>query len=435
MGILRPPSRSFETLRAAGSAYDGSLAAGARHLLAMGNYGVAIYAKDGGSPIVQCDLRGWFPNAPAGVEAFDPRALYDQHEQRWIVLALAKVGPIPPASSWLLLSVSRTADPLGEWWSWVFDAEIEGAIPSGLWADYPCIGIDDRAVYVTLNMFPKTGLDSYAKLRIFPKSELYQGRMAAYMDFIKLENPAVRDSKEGLAFAIQPSHTYGAPGVEYCVNTLSEGGDTLTLWHVTGSLGAPAIACDPVKVDPYLYPSDGAPQMGDTTPLGVGGARVRSAVYRDGSVWVAFATGYGQARGGPALTSARWYEIAGGKAVRNGEVAAADTHYSFPSVMPDRQRRVTMVVSRSSATEFPSLHYAVWGPTGGGTATLLKPGEGPHVKCRQGRPCNPPRVLSGWGDYNTAALDPTDESTVWLYGGAGAKNDKTSWAMWVSAVT
>jgi hypothetical protein len=102
--------------------------------------------------------------------------------------------------------------------------------------------------------------------------------------------------------------------------------------------------------------------------------------------------------------------------------------------MPNRNRDVTMVVSGSSRNEFLSLHYGLWGPAGGGTVDVLKQGEGPHLKCRQLRPCDKPTAVNGWGDYNTAALDPTDETTVWLYGAAGANKDRTTWATWIASV-
>lgn len=429
---LGPPARAFPALPQAGSAYDASLAVGAGHLLAVGNYGIGVYAKSTGALLLRRDLAAWFPNAPAGVEAFDPRAIYDQHARRYVLLALAKVGPIPPRESYLLLSVSQTDDPLGPWWSWIFDARLAGTTPTPrAWADYPCVGLDAAALYVSVNMYD--GPDAPAKLRIFPTGDLYRGAVASYADFVELTNPGVADPLLAAALAVQPCHTYGAPDAQYLANTLTFG-TALTLWRVTGAPGAWRLQCDPVSVPEYLYPPEEALQKGEAKPLGIGGSRVRSAVWRDGSVWLSFATAYA-GTGGRAFTAARWEEIAGGQRVRGDDVATEGAWYAFPSVMPDRRRRLTMAVSRSSVTEYPSLHYAVWSESGGPALGAVDPGRGPHLKCRQGKPCSDPSARNAWGDYNAAALDPVDETTVWLYGGAGAAGDPASWATWIAAVS
>lgn len=101
------------------------------------------------------DVAGAAPVVEPRVD--DPHVLYDQHERRWMVLAVAKVGPISPAESYLLLSVSQSEDPLGAWWSWVFDARLAGTtlpVPRA-WADYPCLGVDATAAFVSLNADPQ----------------------------------------------------------------------------------------------------------------------------------------------------------------------------------------------------------------------------------------------------------------------------------------
>jgi hypothetical protein len=93
-----------------------------------------------------------------------------------------------------------------------------------------------------------------------------------------------------------------------------------------------------------------------------------------------------------------------------------------------------MAVSRSSEGTHPALCCAVWDGAGGHTLDVVAPGAGPHRKCRQKKDCGQPRSVNGWGDYNGAALDPTDETTVWLFGGAGAADDRTAWDTWIARV-
>lgn len=189
----------------------------------------------------------------------DPHVLYDQHERRWMVLAVAKVGPIPPTESYLLLSVSQSEDPLGGWWSWVFDARLAGTtlpVPRA-WADYLCLGVHATAVFVSLNMY--NGPTKPAKLRILPKDDLYRGGVAAFVDFVDLVNASEADAFRVRALAVQPCHTYGAPGLEYLVNTLNYG-EALTLWRAQRGVQGWQLTCESVTVEPYLYPTNEALQ-------------------------------------------------------------------------------------------------------------------------------------------------------------------------------
>ena len=441
----RPGSTTFRELRGAlpapirairqeGSAYDASLAAGPAHLIAVGNYNVAVYRKSDGAAVLTTDLVHWFPNTPDAADVFDPHVLYDQHERRWILLAVAKVGPIPPRESYLLLSVSQGDDPLGQWWSWVFDARLAGStLPEPkAWADYPCLGVDATAVFVSLNMFNVP--EKPAKLRIVPKDQLYRGGVAAFVDFVDLVNEGQTGSLAP-AMAVQPCHTYGARGPEYLVNTLTFG-DTVTLWRAEHDAAGWGLTCESVTVDEYVYPTQDAPQKGEPKRLGVGGPRVRSAVCRDGAVWFSFATGYG-AQGPDGLdefTAARWEKIVDGRRVGGDEIGEGGSWYVFPSVMADRNGRVTMAVSRTSSGQHPAFCAAVWSGTGPPALHDVAPGAGPHRRCRQQMDCDDEHAVNGWGDYNAATLDPGDETTVWLYGGAGAEGDAMVWDTWIARV-
>ena len=74
---------------------------------------MAVYNKAGGAAVLQCSLTQWFSNVVQGMTIFDPKALYDQHAGRWVLLAVAVQNN--PKNSLHLLSVSSTANPLGPW--------------------------------------------------------------------------------------------------------------------------------------------------------------------------------------------------------------------------------------------------------------------------------------------------------------------------------
>ena len=84
---------------------DCTMAAGPDHVLLSVNSSMAIYSKAGGAALLQRTLTQWFGSAAAGLTVFDPKALYDQHAGRWVLLAVGVSNS--PKKSVYLLSVSN----------------------------------------------------------------------------------------------------------------------------------------------------------------------------------------------------------------------------------------------------------------------------------------------------------------------------------------
>jgi hypothetical protein len=387
---------------------DCTFAAGPSHVLASVNATVAIYAKTGGAPLKQITLTSWFSNVISGAKIFDPKALYDQHAGRWVLLAVA-LGP-GSTESFFLLSVSKTIDPLGGWFNYKMDAKKDGATPTTNWADYPGLGVDAQALYLTANMFSFGGSFQYSKIRVVPKAGPYSGGAAPFFDFVKMKN-----GDGSMAFTIQPCHTYGSPGGEFLVNSVypsSTGTQkTLSLWSLTNPTTSPVLTRKSITTDPFSLPPDAA-QKGGGMPLDTGDTRMLNAVFRGGSVWCALTTAHNWGSGNVA--SIHWFQINATSAAltQQGVFGASGFHYFYPAVMPDSNGNMTMVFSRSGSTEFASARYTgrkATDPAGQlqGSA-LLKAG----VANYQG--------LDGsgrnrWGDYAGVGNDPADTLKTWIY--------------------
>ena len=100
---------------------------------------------------------------------------------RWVLLAVA--FRTNPNASVFLLSVSATANPLGAWRNYALDATKDGTTPTGNWADFPALGVDASALYLTANMFAFGGGFQYAKIRVVPKAGPYSGGAGAVLRF------------------------------------------------------------------------------------------------------------------------------------------------------------------------------------------------------------------------------------------------------------
>ncbi len=103
---------------------DCTLAVGPQHVLASVNSSLALYNKAGGAALMQKTLTQWFSNVVQGMTIFDPKALYDQHAGRWVLLAVAVLNN--PKKAVYLLSVSNTSNPQGTWRNYSLNAMVDG---------------------------------------------------------------------------------------------------------------------------------------------------------------------------------------------------------------------------------------------------------------------------------------------------------------------
>src|SRR5262249_26145124 len=133
------------------------------------------------------------------------------------------------------------------------------------------------------------------------------GAATGYVDFA-----GMADADGSKSFTVQPCHTFGAPQVQYFVNSLypstaSPTQNTLTLWSLTNPLTTPAISGRVVTTDPYGLPPKAA-QSGGGTPIDTGDVRICNAVFRGGSVWLAL-TSFHDWGDGVNVPVAHWFQI------------------------------------------------------------------------------------------------------------------------------
>jgi hypothetical protein len=406
--------------------YDCAVAAGAQHVVCSVNSSIAAFDKAGNS-VFQTTLPAWFADLLTDANIFDPRLIYDSTAQKFI---LATTAYNNSKQSWFLLSVSQTPDPNDRWWHYILDATLDGDVNTNNWADYPALGQDDNAVYLTANMFQwgQSGTFQYAKLRIIPKSILYAGGVLTFHDIVSLQN-----EDDSMVFTLHPCNSLEASPTEFLVNTIYPNGDTATqskisLWSVQNpdnpSVQRSTIACDPYGIPPHADQKGGAP------PLDTGDVRILNAVYRHGSVWAAFVTQHNW--GDPTnVTAVYWLEIdsATSALAQQGIFGAPNFHYFYPAVMPDMSGNLIVVFGRSGSADYAGLCCAgrrngdVAGSLGG--SVLLKPGTDTYDgQDNSGR--------NRWGDYSAVSPEPApdDADSVWMYG--GYVNGLNRWSTWVA---
>jgi hypothetical protein len=415
------PSANFAGIAATGwLPPDCTMATGPSHVLVSVNSSVAVYTKSGVVALPQRTLTQWFANVVQGFTVFDPKALYDQHAARWVLLAVAVQNNTK--KSLYLLSVSASSDPLGAWRNYALDATRDGTTATNNWADFPALGVDNKALYITSNQFAFNGGFQYAKIRVVPKTGPYSGGTAPFFDFVRMKN-----ANNTFAFTVQPCHTFGAPQAEFLVNTGFPSGNFLTVWQITNPTTAPTLTRSQVAISPYsLAPN--ATQKGGGTPLNTGDVRVLHAVYR-GDLWTSFTTAHNWG-GGTNRATIQWCQVraAGPTVVQQGVFGTSTFDYFYPAACPDNNGNMTLVFSRSGAGEYASILYTGRRSTDAlGTlqgSAVVKAGVANYLGLDgSGR--------NRWGDYNGIAADPSNARLIWFT--SEYPSAANAWATWVGS--
>lgn len=369
-------------------------AIGPNHYVETVNRNFAIYDRDTGAELVSVHLQSFLPNSNG-----DPRVVYDQFDDRWIVI-------VSDFNASLFLAVSTTSDPTGDWFK--TDWQVSVGPDAGCFPDYETLGVDEHGIYTTSYMVG-CGMSVFA----LDKAPLIDA------------NPSLGTitAFRGLPFegAIQPMVTFGDSGGMYFI---SANGGPLVLRQLQGDITSPSLVdLGNVTVPGYSGPPN-VPALGSTTALDhTIGVRVMNAVYRNGFVWASHDV---SANGRSAV---RWYQIDPQtlSTAQVGTVADASLHYFYGGIAVNANNDVVIGFSGADASQYAGCYY-----TGRRGSDPLNAMAIP-VQYKEGT--GPQNNIDGfgrnrWGDYSITSVDPVDDATFWTiqeYGHA-----VNIWGTWIA---
>jgi hypothetical protein len=122
-------------------------AIGANHFVEVTNSHFDVFSKASPPTLVKSVTLATFFSYTAET-LFDPRVVYDQTWQRWIVSAVA--FPESTTVQRLFIGISKTSDPTGEFFIYNVDVDF---FNNNDFYDFPQLGIDQDAVLFTANIF------------------------------------------------------------------------------------------------------------------------------------------------------------------------------------------------------------------------------------------------------------------------------------------
>ncbi len=299
---------------------DPIAAAGPDHIVSVVNSSIEWHGKTGGLQASLSLEDGFFSPLSPQDRPFDPKVIYDQYADRFVVIALVQVdnGAFNPNNvSRILVAVSDDENPNGIWYLGSINSRLNLGFLSS-WADYPGLAIDEEAVYITANMF-QFGFNGFSgsRLWILEKGNGSGGFYDGGTLSLTLHDPSSGAGLQMQAFTLQPAHVFGPGGIPGGAGTflISSGWasgpiDALSVIRVDDPLGSPSFSNQFIALGDVTsgFGLPDAPQAGTGVAIETNDGRILQAVWRNNSLW---AVNTVNPSDGPdsGQATAHWYEI------------------------------------------------------------------------------------------------------------------------------
>jgi len=427
---------------------DPNGAIGPRHFVEFINGSFTVYNKTNGLSVKRIsDLKFWsnagvILSTDSGVS--DPRVIYDPISQRWFAsqvdLDANALDPTLEANDFLI-AISATSDPTGTWHGFLFQADPD----TGDFADFPTMGVDSNAVYISGDMFQGQDNPIGPALVSIPKADLLTSTPTiTNRTWFGVMEYSVRGQ------VLQPVTCFDGSSSGNILATGNLGMNStpysnLVTFAVLNATGTNAALTTPtsISVIPYQVPDNadqGIPlftpmQPDGTTMLAGNDARFSARVYAVGGT--IYAIHNTELNGRMAI---RWYRInaTNNTVIESGTIADSNLDLFFPSIAANNSGTVVIACNGSSINTYVSCYaiagQMVNGVTAFGNLTLLQSGvtsyHGDDELYEEllGLP-----ALSRWGDYSTISVDPNDPTRFWcvqMFPSDSANND-----VWSTQIT
>lgn len=400
---------------------DPYCAVGPNHVMQVVNSNFRIVDKNG-TTLKSINADSWYNGVVSSPFCFDPKVLYDHFSSRWIMVWLHVNDAASQA--YFMISVSDDDNPLGVWYNWAVTATTNGTTPSGSWGDYQGVGFDDKALYITSNQFSFAGSYVGAKIKIIPKSNLYQGS-AGTVNWTDLWNISYPSASSASAFGIRPVRMRDASDEYYLVvHSPYTTGTSFGVYKLTNPLTTPSLTGAQVAVTTYTSPPN-PQQLGGGSPLlEGGGANLRNEpVYQNGFLHLTHTVRSG------TVSALRYLRIdpSSYSTIKDFAMTTGSHFHFYPALDVNGNGDIVFSYSRTSASEYAGAFYTVLlagenVPLG---SRLLKAGLGNYVVTFGG-------TRNRWGDYNGAWFDPSNDEDVWIYG--EFVNSTNIWGTWMGGL-
>lgn len=378
---------------------DANIAVGLADIVQTANKRFRIFTRTGVIEFTQ-NLTGIGLWSGLGVTGtlFNPKCLYDQYNDRFVIVMLELVGT---TSSHILLAISDDGNPMGTWFTYRTNATTvhQGTNCAVYDAD---LGVNAAAYYVTGNLYDlATGLMPLGlKHRIFNKTPLLTGAAATFND--------INTNGANLVAA----HCHGTTTTQFFA-TLN-GNAQVRLFALRPPNTPPFLTSSLIAVPTFTAPSGTIPNLTASGGCGLspGDGRLLSLMWRNGQLVTAHAVRSGSEQ------MVRWYQFNTNNWPVSGSPSFAQSgtidpggvaHAWLPAIAQNSCNQVAVVVARAADAEPQSIQ--VTGRTTADAAGTMQPLT--LIKNSATGYCPPSNLF---GSYFDLVIDPVDDETFWCVG-------------------
>jgi hypothetical protein len=386
------------------------------------NVEIVYWSKTGTKIWPNKALTSFFPWATGAFQS-DPRCLYDPVAGRFYMEILEI--DFNNSHAYIDLAVSKSNNPAtstsADWYFYRIENThvVNG---TGFWGDYSTLGFDDKAIYMSLNMynFAETA-SSDDQITIIDKNAAIHGTTNYSFVYVP--------GGPNAAFTLQPCTVVGANGpgnVAYFGETFPSGSATqVRVWALSDPLGARTLTSSLVTIPNnggYPPNGDNAPQPGTSNTIDTLDGRTQgNAFWFNGSIWFCHTAG-----GTSGRSMVYYYRVdvsnfpAGSATLgESGKIDGGTGMWTYqPSIGGNARGDVCLVYCGSSTVTNPTIYFAA------------RPSTSTSFDTR-GIVRASPSYYNGsrWGDFASVSVDPNDQS-FWLTHEWARSTAFRGWSTW-----
>ena len=381
---------------------DPSGAVGINHYVQMVNCAMQVFDKNGNSLWGPTSLSSVFPGSS---DDGDPIVMYDQFADRWFI------SQFQTSSNKVLIAISKTSDPLGEWYYYEYQFDD--------FPDYPKFSIWGDGYYMTANMSVQNAV-------CFERTKMLAGDASARMVALTFPNLQTNGF-----FSALPAHASGDDLPSTPINFFyfqddgwAQGSDRIKIWEMTVDWNNTSNSKIELKQELNVAPFDAEfdenwddiTQPGVSEKLdGVPGAFMYMAHYRSFGDYNALTLCHSVDvdQSSSIKSAVRWYELheeSGTWKINQQSTYAPDSDNRWMgSIALDKQGNIGLAYSVSSSTTYPGIRFTGRKKDDNLSQMTISESnafDGSGVQTNTNR----------FGDYSQMTVDPTDGITFWYTG-------------------
>ena len=402
---------------------DNTGAAGPDHFVLAVNVSIEWYTKTRTQEMSE-NLTIFFSSTSPNYGLFDPKVMYDQYNDRFVVIALEEDAANKISN--IHLAISKTSDPNDGWYFQKINSQlnIDG---TDTWADFPGLGVSSEALYITCNMFNFSNSFEASRLWIIDKS-LYSGSSST----VNVYDPSTSAGLSSQAFTLQPAHMHGSQpdGVgTFLFNTEWKSGsddDLISVFRVDdpfGASGGPNFNVQFLNPGEIHDNSSGvpeAPQSGTSHTIDFGDTRAQTCAWRDNRLLGGFTVNPSSGSDAGQAT-VYWFDVNTSNLSSlsltqygnvGGEDIAISTYTGYPAISINQDGDVAIGFSASSSSGYAGAYYTLHTDNEANgevqASKTLHAGQDYYYRTfAAGR--------NRWGDYSAISVDPQDDLNFWIF--------------------